>query len=323
MTSGGFDFRKLGQNRSPVGGGYGNPSMQIVPRPFGQLLGDAINGLGRSWRALISPALWAFIPVGVATLLIFRFTDATDFLDLLVNNPEQLESLPREVVIEIATPLVLAASIAVILQTLAALFVYLASHRVIAAYAAGEPITGAQASRFALSRYWTGLLGGLIAFLTIAGILVVGLAVWLIPFGLVGTPNTTSVFIAFLLFLALLGPGIWLSVSFSMWTSVVAVETRGAISSLRRSLHLVRGRWWPTFGFLLMVGLLGSVAVQLIQLVAIPLSVVGDIGTGISIASLIGILAQGLIVSGIAAMYTFWYIDLRARGQELATDELM
>ncbi len=297
--------------------------MQIVPRPFGQVLGDAMNALARTWKALMSPALWAFIPAGLAALLVFRFSDADEFLSLVFNDPGYLESLPSDVLIEMAKPFLWATLIAVGLQTLASVFVYLAAHHVIATDAAGFSTTGAEARHVALRRFGSALTAGIIVLLAVGGVVVAGLIAWTIPLALVGTPNATSVFIAAALIVALMTPAIWLGVVLSMWSSVLVVEKRGVIGSLRRSFDLVRGRWWPTFGFLALVGLLGSVAIQLIQLVAIPLSVVGDLGLGISIASLIGLVAQGFIVAAIAAMYTTWYIDLRARGGELVKDELM
>ena len=297
--------------------------MQIVPRPVGQVLGDAMNALARTWQPLMSAALWAFIPAGIGALLTFRVLGAEEFLDLVFNDPEYLNSLPTDELIDIAQPFLWATFIALVLQMLASLFVYLASHHVVATDAAGFRATGAEARRVALARYGVGLLAGLIVFLALAGVVVAGLVAWTIPWALVGTPNATSVFIATILLVALMVPAIWLGVTFSMWSSVVVVEKRGAIRSLRRSFHLVRGRWWPSFGFLLLVGLLGSLAIQLIQLVAIPLSVVGDIGIFISSASLIGVIAQGFIVAAIATMYTTWYIDLRAREGELARDDLL
>jgi hypothetical protein len=282
-----------------------------------------MNALGRTWKALISPALWAFIPAGIGGLLVFRFSGAEEFLELVFNDPGYLDSLPPDELIDKAMPFLQATLIAVIFQILASVFVYLASHYVIATDAAGGSTTGAEARRVALRRYATGVLAGIIVLLAVGGVVVAGLIAWTIPWALVGIPNTTSVFIATVLIVALMTPAIWLGVTLSMWSSVLMVEKRGVIGSLRRSFELVRQRWWPTFGFLALVGLLGSVAIQLIQLVAIPLSVVGDLGVGISIASLIGLVAQGFIVAAIAAMYTTWYIDLRARDGELIKDELM
>jgi hypothetical protein len=297
--------------------------MQIVPRPFGQILAESISRMGRTWKPLASTALLVFIPFGILTLLAFQMTGAIDFLELVFNDPGALNNLPPDVFFEVSQPFIRAILIAVALQMIATLFVYLTVHHVVASDMSGNPVSGPVARRHALRLMGVGLVSGLVALIVIGVIIGIGLAIWLVPFALVGTPNATSSLVAVLLFLAFVGPGIWLLISFSMTSSVIAIERSGPIRALSRSLSLVKGRWWPTLGFLLMVGLLGSVAIQLIQLVAIPLSVVGDLGTGISLVSALGIGAQGLIVAGIGAMYTSWYIDLRARQEELLSEDLL
>ncbi len=149
-----------------------------------------------------------------------------------------------------------------------------------------------------------------------------GSFIWLVPALSVGTPSLATELVALVLLAVLLGPGVWAGVSASMTTSAIAIESAGVLVSIRRSMRLVRGRWWATAGFLLLVGFLGGVATQLIQLVALPLVAVGDVGTGLSVASALGILAQGLLVAAIAAMFTHWYIDLRARKETLSTESL-
>ena len=84
----------------------------------------------------------------------------------------------------------------------------------------------------------------------------------------------------------------------------------------------MRGRWWPTLGILLIVGLLGGIAIQLIQLIALPLAAVGGGSASLTVASALGVLTQGLLVAAISAMYTHWYIDLRSRRERVATSDL-
>lgn len=310
---------KTVSNRSPVTVPI---PMQITPRSFGQVLGDAVTSLARTWKPLASTALIVFIPVGVLTLLTFQMTGAIDFLELVFNDPAALNTLPPEVFLEVSQPFIRAIAIAIALQSIAALFVYLTVHHVVASDLSGEPVSGAAARRHAFRHMGVGLVAGLIGFFVIAATLGLGLAIWLVPFAIVGTPNATGSLLAIVLLLAFIGPGVWLLVSFSMTTSVIAIEGRGPIRSLTRSLSLVKGRWWPTLGFLLIVGLLGAVAIQLIQLVAIPVSMVGDLGTGVSLISALGIGAQGLIIAGIGAIYTAWYVDLRSRQEELLSEDL-
>lgn len=297
--------------------------MQIVPRPFGQVLSDALNALSRVWRPLASTALIVFIPVGVATLFVFQWVDgATDFLDLVFSDPESLQGLSDGELFELARPFLMAMAISSGFQTLATVFIYLAAARAMTFDAAGLAVSGRELRAHATRRYLSAFIAALVALLGIGSLLGLGLGIWMIPVGVVGLPNSTSVLIAFVLLVALVAPGVWLGVSMSTFLAVLAAERVGPISSLRRSIRLVRGRWWPTLGFLALVGLLGAVAVQLIQLVAIPLAAAGVLDSGISLASVLGIVSQGLIIAGYGAMYAAWYVDLRARSDALTADDL-
>ena len=107
-----------------------------------------------------------------------------------------------------------------------------------------------------------------------------------------------------------------------MLTSVIALEGVGPIEALQRSFRLVRGRWWPTVGFLLLVGLFGSVAAQLVQLVALPIVGAGEVGIGAGLGFVVLVVAQGVVVAAIAVMVTLWYVDLRARKEPLVSESL-
>jgi hypothetical protein len=76
-------------------------------------------------------------------------------------------------------------------------------------------------------------------------------------------------------------------------------------------------------GFLLLVGLFGSIAAQLVQLVAIPIVGSGEIGLGAGLGFVVLVVAQGMIVAAIAVMATLWYLDLRARKEPLLTESLL
>jgi len=296
--------------------------MVIVPRQFGQVLNDAMLGLLGVWRTLLWPALLVSVPVSLGTLGVFAITGGDEFLELVLNNPQQLQTLPEQVFWELARPFYWAAGIATLLQVLAGVFLALASHATVVAHIRGDKLTSSEATRAALRRYPTGIGAILLLAIVVILLITLGVVVWLGPMTSVGTPNDASVLVALVLLIVLLGPGVWVAVSTSMTTAAVAIEGSRALDSIRRSMRLVRGRWWPTTGFLLLVGLLGGIAVQLIQLVALPLALVGGGGAALSIASILGILAQGLLVAAIAAMYTHWYIDLRSRRESLSTESL-
>lgn len=296
--------------------------MVITPRPFGQVLSDAVSSLGRIWKTVLMPALAVSIPISIATAVVFRVTGGSDFLELILNNPENLTGLPDDVFWELARPFYVALAVATLLQVLGGVFVALASHGAVAADLRGEALKGGDVSRLALRRYPVGLASTILIVLVVVVLIGLGTTVWLMPAISVGTPNIGSVFVALLLLVVLLGPGIWVAVSMSMTTSAIAIEDQGILGSIRRSMRLVKGRWWATAGFLLLVGLLGGIAIQLIQLIALPLAAVGGGGGALTIGSALGVFTQGLLVAAIAAMYTHWYIDLRARREGLTTSDL-
>lgn len=265
--------------------------MVITPRSSGEVLTAGIRMLARVWRRLVAPSLGAFIPLGALTLLTFQMTGANEFLNLTFNDPETLEVMTTQEFLEVAGPFVNAILIALLLQILASAFISLATSRVVAAEVDGEPITGGTASRFALGRMLALGAAGIIA--------AVGVSLGLV---------------------LLVIPGIWLSVSLTMVPHIVALEDLGVIGSLSRSIELVRDRWWPTLGYLLLVGLMGWVAGWMLQFVAVPLVALGDVSTGLALVFVAGLVFQGLVVAAIAVMNTMWYFDLRAR-QEGAVSE--
>ena len=267
--------------------------MLISPRSSGEVLTAGISMLARVWKRLVGPSMGAFIPLGALTLLTFQATGAIEFFRLSFNDPEALEAMTREEFLELATPFVNAVLTALVLQIIASAFISLAASRVVAAEIGGEPIRGGAASRFALSRMLILVAIGIIA--------VFGISVG---------------------FLLLVIPGIWLAVSVTMVPHVVALENRGVIASLSRSIRLVRGRWWATLAYLVLVGLMGSVAGWLLQFVAIPLVVLGDISTGLALVFVAGLMFQGLVVAAIAVMNTMWYFDLRARLEGSVSESL-
>jgi pimeloyl-ACP methyl ester carboxylesterase len=294
--------------------------MLIVPRPFGQVLNEAMVALFRVWKSLLIPTLVVSVPVGIASVSAFVTTGATEFLDVILNRPETMQTLPSEVFWELARPFYIAVAIATIAQLLAGVFIALASHSAVAAHLKGTSLRSGEVALRAISRYPAGLGATVLIAIGLTVLLGLGLVVWLTPLLAVGTPNPASILVALVLFAVLLGPGIWAGVAVSMTTSAVAIDKTGALGSIRRSIRLVRGRWWPTAGYLMLVGLLGGIAIQLIQLIALPLALVG--GGTLTFTSMIGVLAQGLLVAAISAMYTHWYVDLRARKEQLSTESL-
>lgn len=267
--------------------------MQITPRPFGEVISEGTTILGRVWRGFLAPVFWTSILLGALTIVIVVATGAGDVLQLILADPEVLETYTREQLIETTLTLFQAGSISVLVQLLGTGFINLTVHRLVASAIAGEPLGPREATSRALGRMLVLVAAGFLAFVAV-----------------------------FLGLIALIIPGIWLAGYFTMISPVIALEHVGPVAALRRSFTLVRGRWWPTIGFLLLVGLLGSVAAQLVQLIAIPILAVGGVGIGTGLGFVLIVVVQGVVIAAIAVMTTVWYIDLRARKGPLLTSNL-
>lgn len=267
--------------------------MEIRAREFGDVLNEGVRLFVKVWKRLIPPAFGAFVVVGAITVVAFVATDATTLIDIALNDPDQLDLIPDEELSELFTDLLVAVGVSALFQGIASVFVSLVAHRLAGSEIAGVEMSSGQASAFA-ARKTLPLLGAYL----MAGL---------------------GVFIGFLL---LIVPGVWLAGSWTMTAPAMALEGKGAVDSLRRSFELVRGRWWHTVGFMLLVGLLGSVAAQLVQFLAVPLLLVGGSGFGAGLAYAIAVVGQGIIVAAIAVVATAWYVDLRARKEPLLSEML-
>lgn len=257
--------------------------MEIQPRRFGDTLADLISMLGKVWRPLLMPALASSVVVAVTSFSILDRTGALDVLDLTFADPEFFDTLSEdqlfELMVDLGTGFVWVALVSVILYG----FLYLVAARAVGQALSTDGSDGSVVG--AALRLWLP---------------------WLVTMALIYVGVVAG-------FLLLILPGIWLGISLSMATPVIAIEESGPIAAIRRSLQLVRGNWWETFGFLALIGLIGGTATQLIQVFALPLFLSGDASIAFGITIALALAVQGLIVAAIAVGSTVWYLNLRAR----------
>ena len=119
-----------------------------------------------------------------------------------------------------------------------------------------------------------------------------------------------------LAFVALVIPGIWLYAAASVATPALLIEGRRGSRAVGRSLKLVRGRWWPTAGVLLVAAVMVSVVSGAIQalLVGILLTGSGDaVVLTVLVVSLAAAASAILTRPFQAAVTTVLYYDLRVR----------
>jgi hypothetical protein len=116
-------------------------------------------------------------------------------------------------------------------------------------------------------------------------------------------------------FAACIAPGVWLYVAWSVAVPVLLIEGTRGFGALRRSFNLVRRRWWPTAGILLLANILATAVAAGIGLLALPLLFAGrdnefvyDLANGV-----FGAVASVLTIPFTAAVVAVIYFDLRVR----------
>lgn len=130
-----------------------------------------------------------------------------------------------------------------------------------------------------------------------------------------------------LAFLALVIPGIWLYAAWSVATPVLLIDGCGAWAALRRSFRLVRHRWWPTAGVLIVSELMVTIVGAAIQGLLVGVFLTGSaVGVVVVLVSLAAAVSAILTRPFVAAVRTVLYYDLRVRNEgydvELLAEQL-
>jgi hypothetical protein len=118
-----------------------------------------------------------------------------------------------------------------------------------------------------------------------------------------------------LAFVACIVPGIWLYAAWSVAVPALLIEGTRGFKALSRSFNLVRGRWWPTAGILLLANLLAAAVAFGFGLLALPFVFAGrDNDFVFDLANAIfGGVASVLTIPFVAAVIAVIYFDLRVR----------
>jgi hypothetical protein len=121
--------------------------------------------------------------------------------------------------------------------------------------------------------------------------------------------------VVLLALLASIVPGVWLYVAWSVAVPALLIEGTRGFEALGRSFNLVRRRWWPTFGILLLANLLATTVAFGFGLLALPAVFVGgdnefvfDLANGV-----FGAVASVVTIPFVAAVVAVIYFDLRVR----------
>jgi len=116
-------------------------------------------------------------------------------------------------------------------------------------------------------------------------------------------------------FILLVLPGIWLSVAWSLSFPALLSEQLGPVEALKRSFRLVKGRWWPTFGALLVMGAIVTVISAIVGALFAATLISGldsELLAGI-LYTIANTLSSLVTLPLFAAVLTIIYFDLRVR----------
>jgi hypothetical protein len=254
----------------------------LRPLGIGEILDAGIKLFLRHWRTLVISVIGLILPVQILSALVTASVAPEQF-DLTSTESGVQDGEEAEFLIGQGV-IALLSVISVLLAT-AVCFKAVAD-----AYLGVEP-EWRRSLRFAVRR-----LGGLLGVAIVGGILV-GLAT-----------------------IALVVPGIWLFVMYSVAVPAMLLERIGPVQALRRSFRLVRGRWWSTAGTLLvgylLIGIIGALvsgAIMVIpSVVAEDNTLVGALGAVVG-----GTVGSVLTTPYSAAVVTLLYFDLRVRKEGL------
>jgi len=116
-------------------------------------------------------------------------------------------------------------------------------------------------------------------------------------------------------YIALIIPGIWLTVAWSLSFPALLSEGIGPVAALGRSWRLVKGRWWPTFGALLVMYLIVLVIGGILGALfgATLIAATDNEAVAAIFYTIINTLSSLLTLPLFAAVLTVVYFDLRVR----------
>lgn len=253
---------------------------QLRPLAIGEILDVAIKIFLSHWRTLLMAALVVVVPVQIV-ITILTADYAVQSFDFSADGSKT----PAETLEELNEYLG-GLAISGILQACAVVLASAACFRAIAQAYLGEPADWRSSLAYAVRRMPQLLL---ITVLYVLG-WVIGAIFFIVP-------------------------GVWLYVAWAFGLPVLLVEGIRGRKALGRSFTLVKGRWWPTFGVLLLGFVLALVVSTVIQGVFL-LGMFADADNDIFVlvvSAIAGTVGLAITTPFQAALLAVVYFDLRVR----------
>ncbi len=257
---------------------------QLRPLRIGEILDAGIKITTKRFVALAKLVAAVTIPIQVLSAFISLSTLDDNTFDTTTATTNQVDS---DVWVQLAGSLVVT-----VLGLLATLVALAACTRIIAGAYFGEEADWVGSLRYAGRRLhsllWVGFLYALMVGLGTLGCLI---------------------------------PGIWLGVAYALAIPALLIEETKGFGALTRSFRLVRGRWWPTFGVLLLGQLMVTIVQSMLTLPVLGLVLAGgdDASPVVFVvgSTITGTISTILTTPFLVAVLVVVYVDLRVRKEGL------
>ena len=249
---------------------------QLRPLSVGEILDASFKVVRQSFGTLAGCVLVVALPLNIINTLITASTSENAF---------NLDSATTTGDVSTGTALagsLLTTVLSLVLTTLAAA----ACFRAVSSVYLGEQPTVGESLSFAASK--------------------------LVPLILLSILFTIGLIPAFIL---LILPGIWLAVAWSVGFPAMLSEGLGPVAALGRSFQLVKGRWWPTFGAVLVMYLIVIVISGILGVLfgATLIASLDSEAVAAVIYTIVNTLSSLITLPLFAAVLTIIYFDLRVR----------
>ena len=253
---------------------------RLRPLSLGEILDVSIKICLAHWRTLLVAVLVVVVPVQIVDTVVNADYTADSFDFTSSSSQTTQESLDE------LNGAVGGLVISSLLQGVAVLFAMATCFRAIAQAYLGHPTDWRSSLSYAVAH--------------------AGPLVWLTLLYGVG------LLFAMLLFVL---PGIWLYIAWAFAMPVLLIEGRRGTKALRRSMELVRGRWWATFGTVAVGFILAAIVSFLVQAVFLAGLIFGSDNNllVLVLSTLAGIVGLAIGTPFQAALLTVLYFDLRVR----------
>ncbi|HLT68641.1 MAG TPA: hypothetical protein VKZ72_00665 [Acidimicrobiales bacterium] len=265
----------------PAGGAV--PTVALRPMTVADILDGGFAVVKARPLRIMSLAAVFVVPTHLVVAWLQRDLGGAALAPLVSSDPVVLEEQTRTTGGDI-----LAMVLAIVLPAVALVCIAAAIGHLVGQWLMGRDAPAGEMAR-AVGRHWPALLGSFVA---------VKLAEIASAFGCyIGLLFVMPLFVAV--------------------APAIGVERCGAGESMRRSIRLVRNRYFPTMGIALLMGLVASVIAQ--ALAAVPQSLALWVGydVGWPLLALGSIVAQTLVLPFVGAATVLLYFDLRVRGEGL------